>query len=412
MIGIEKPILLDLPESFETERLILRAHIAGDGQAVNAALVESIHNLKQWLPMAWTQNVQTETETEELVRRWAILWLTREDLRFGLYRKSDGLYVGGCGLHRPDWEVMRFEIGYWVRASLEGQGYVSEAVSGVTSFAFNVISAERVELRCDSLNDRSIAVARRAGYILEGSLRNNYENANGVGLRDTLVFSVLRAEFSSVTLPPKRRHLMPPVEKPILLDFPDSFETERLLIRAPRIGDGQILNHAIRESLPNLKKWMPWAQKMQTPQETEEIIRRTVARWIAREDLWMLLFRKSDGLFVGRSGLHNIDWNTLRFEIGYWVRTSLEGQGYIGEAVTGITAFAFATFGAERVEIRCDSLNERSAAVARRAGYELDATLRNNDTSPDRTVQRDIFVFSMLRAEFLQRKQASQTEKT
>src|SRR5262245_52633377 len=126
---------------------------------------------------------------------------------------------------------------------------------------------------------------------------------------------------------------MPRVEKPILLDFPDSFETERLIIRAPRIGDGQILNEAIVESLPNLRTWLFWAQRLQTPQETEEIIRHAVARWISREDLWMLLFRKSDGLFVGRSGLHNIDWNTMRFEIGYWIRTSLEGQGYISEAV-------------------------------------------------------------------------------
>lgn len=204
---------------------------------------------------------------------------------------------------------------------------------------------------------------------------------------------------------------MPNVEKPILLDFPDSFETERLIIRAPKIGDGQILNEAIVESLPNLQPWMPWAQRLQTPQETEEIIRYRVARWISREELWMMLFRKSDGLFVGRSGLHNIDWNTMRFEIGYWIRTSLEGQGYVTEAVAGITTFAFETLDAERVEIRCDSLNDRSAAVARRAGYQLDATLRNNDTSPDKTVQRDIFVFSLLRAEFFQQDSNTKTEK-
>ena len=195
MVGIEKPILLDLPDSFETERLLIRVHKAGDGPAVNAALVESIHNLKQWLPMAWTQNVQTVAETEELIRRWAIMWITREDLRFGLYRKSDGLYVGGCGLHRGDWQVMRFEIGYWVRASLEGQGYIREAVAGVTMFAFDTLGAERVELRCDSLNTRSIAVAERAGYTLEGRLRNDFSSTDKTTLRDTLVFSLLRTEY-------------------------------------------------------------------------------------------------------------------------------------------------------------------------------------------------------------------------
>ena len=35
----------------------------------------------------------------------------------------------------------------------------------------------------------------------------------------------------------------------ILMDFPESFETERLLIRSPLPGDGQELHAAIRESI-------------------------------------------------------------------------------------------------------------------------------------------------------------------
>ncbi len=195
MSGVEKPILLDFPDSFETERLLIRAPRIGDGQAMNAALIESIHNLKRWLPMHWTQNILTVDETEELVRQWVARWLLREDLRLTLISKSDGLFIGHCGLHRIDWTVMRFEIGYWVRASLEGQGYVREAVIAVTAFAFDTLGAERIELRCDSRNDRSIAVAERAGYTLEGRLRNDYPSTDKTILKDTLVYSLLRAEY-------------------------------------------------------------------------------------------------------------------------------------------------------------------------------------------------------------------------
>ena len=192
------------------------------------------------------------------------------------------------------------------------------------------------------------------------------------------------------------------IAKPILLDFPDSFETERLFIRAPRIGDGNIMNEAIRESLPNLKQWMHWAQRLQTVAETEERVRQSLVRWILREDLWMLLFRKSDGVFVGRSGLHNINWSIPAFEIGYWADARFAGQGYMSEAVAGITTFAFTVLGAERIEIRCDSLNERSAAVARRAHYTLEATLRHDDLSADGSTLRNALIFSMLRTEYLQ----------
>lgn len=192
---------------------------------------------------------------------------------------------------------------------------------------------------------------------------------------------------------------MPGIDKPILLDFPDQFETERLLIRAPRPGDGQAVNEAIIESRDFLKIWLPPVQDLQTVAENEERLRQQAAKWLLREELRMLLFRKSDGLFVGKSGLHNIDWSVPSFEIGYWVRQNMQGQGYITEAVSGITKFAFEVLGAERVQICCDPRNERSSAVARRAGYIEEGILRNDMRERDDTLSSSQ-VFGMLRAEW------------
>jgi RimJ/RimL family protein N-acetyltransferase len=189
------------------------------------------------------------------------------------------------------------------------------------------------------------------------------------------------------------------IDNPLLFDFSDSFETERLLIRAPRPGDGQTVNEAIAESYDNLHPWVPWAKTLPTLKENEEFMRRSAARFLQREDLGFLLFRKSDGLFVGGTGLHRMDWSVPRFEIGYWIRSSLEGQGYITEAVKGLTHFTFETLRAERIEIRCDSNNERSAAVARRCGYVLEGQLRRDGRKPDGNL-RDTLLFSMIRAEW------------
>ncbi len=190
---------------------------------------------------------------------------------------------------------------------------------------------------------------------------------------------------------------MPGHATPILLNFPDHFETDRLLIRAPRPGDGVVMREAIAESLEDLKPWMPFAQKLQSLDEIEANMRRGAARFLLREDLWLLLFNKSNGIMVGSSGLHRIDWSVPRFEIGYWVRSSLQGQGYITEAVNGITQFAFEQLGAERIEIRCDSHNERSAAVARRAGYTPEGHFRHDSWALDGTL-RDTLIFAKVRS--------------
>lgn len=191
---------------------------------------------------------------------------------------------------------------------------------------------------------------------------------------------------------------MPGHANPILLNLPDQIETERLVMRAPRAGDAPAIHAAIQESLAHLQPWMPWARADETVDDLETFLRSMAARFIMREDLPLMLWRKSDGLYVGGSGLHRMDWSVPCFEIGYWVRASLEGMGYITEAVNGITQFAFDTLAAERLEIRCDTRNLRSAAVAKRAGYRLDGTLRRDSRDPKGEL-RDTFVFSKIRGE-------------
>ncbi|GAB4572687.1 MAG: GNAT family N-acetyltransferase [Anaerolineae bacterium] len=199
---------------------------------------------------------------------------------------------------------------------------------------------------------------------------------------------------------------MPEKQNPILRDFPDSFETERLIIRAPRPGDGPALYEAVIGSLDHLRPWMPWAQHPPTLESSEQQVRLGAARWAAREDLWLMLIRKADGRWIGGSGLHRMDWAVPRFEIGYWVRAEAQGKGYITEAVNGITAFAFDVLGAERVEIRCDAHNKRSAAVAERCGYRLEGRLRHEARAVSGEL-RDTLVYSLIRPEWLARQEAA-----
>jgi RimJ/RimL family protein N-acetyltransferase len=129
-------------------------------------------------------------------------------------------------------------------------------------------------------------------------------------------------------------------------------------------GDGAKLNEAVKESGAELLPWMPWAEHHPTLEESEMVIRRSRIRYLERSDLMLLLFLKETGQLIGSSGLHRIDWQARKFEIGYWVRTAFGGNGYISEAVEAITQFAANELDANRVEIRCDSRNVRSARVA------------------------------------------------
>lgn len=180
---------------------------------------------------------------------------------------------------------------------------------------------------------------------------------------------------------------------PLLLEFPTEFETDRLLIRMPLPGDGAVTCESINTSLPELKPWMPWAQKEQTIEETEIRIREGYVNFLNRTDLRLLVFKKDTGEFIASSGLHRINWNVPKFEIGYWIDTRYSGQGYMTEAVQGITDFAVRELKARRVEIRCDALNVKSRAIAERLGFTLEGILKCDSVSVEGEI-RDTCIYA------------------
>ncbi|ASA25826.1 GNAT family N-acetyltransferase [Paenibacillus donghaensis] len=184
--------------------------------------------------------------------------------------------------------------------------------------------------------------------------------------------------------------------EPILLTIPEQFESKRLLIRAPLWGDGAAVNEAVQESIEQLRPWMPWASSVPTQEASEISIRRSRLQFLERSDLRLLLIRKETGKLVGSSGLHRIDWPTRKFEIGYWVRSSCAGQGYITEAVEAITKYAIRELQANRIEIRCDSRNHPSARVALASGFSLEGVHRGDKLDVDDCL-RSTMIYSKVR---------------
>lgn len=181
------PLLIEFPEEFTTERLFIRMPRPGDGKVVYEAIEASIHELKPWLPFA--QKSQSEDEVEVNIRNAYIAFLKREDLRLLIFSKETGEFVASSGLHRMDWTVPKFEIGYWIDSRYSGKGYMTEAVQGITDFAFKELGARRVEIRCDEKNIKSRAVPERLGYKLEGILFNDDLSPDTKELRNTCIYA-------------------------------------------------------------------------------------------------------------------------------------------------------------------------------------------------------------------------------
>lgn len=181
------PILLNIPSEFMTDRLFIRMPLPGDGKAVHNAINASLPELKPW--MIFAQKEQTEQEVEANIRESYVNFISRKDLRLLVFLKESGEFIASSGLHRIDWSIPKFEIGYWIDSRYSGKGYITEAVQGITDFAIKELHARRIEIRCDANNVKSRAIPERLGYTLEGILKNNGRSVDDEQLIDTCIFA-------------------------------------------------------------------------------------------------------------------------------------------------------------------------------------------------------------------------------
>ncbi|WP_327726387.1 GNAT family N-acetyltransferase [Streptomyces sp. NBC_00487] len=109
-------------------------------------------------------------------REEALAWI---DWNQGLYReegyglwlvtlRATGEFVGDCGLTPQEIEgVTELEVGYHVRADLQGNGYATEAAAACRDHARDVLQAKRLVALIRPDNHPSQRVAEKIGLPFE-----------------------------------------------------------------------------------------------------------------------------------------------------------------------------------------------------------------------------------------------------
>jgi ribosomal-protein-serine acetyltransferase len=185
--------LLPIPREIHGDKVTLRAYRDEDVPALVQAIDEARETLAPWMP--WINTVKGFDDRLDYVRRMRARFDDpQEDIVYGIFDRASGEFCGGTGMHRIDWNVPSFEIGYWLRPSAHGKGYASDASRELTRTAFELLGAARVEIRCDANNEKSANVPKRLGFDHEATLRCHGRTPQGE-LRDTEVFALMWNEW-------------------------------------------------------------------------------------------------------------------------------------------------------------------------------------------------------------------------
>jgi len=117
---------------------------------------------------------------------------------FAIVEKATGRAIGSTRYGNIDRVHHRVEIGWtWVGAQWQRTAINTEAKFLLLRHAFESLGCIRVELKTDSLNERSRAAILRIGAKEEGIFRNHMITASG-RVRHTVYFSIVDSEWPEV----------------------------------------------------------------------------------------------------------------------------------------------------------------------------------------------------------------------
>lgn len=185
-------------------------------------------------------------------------------------------------------------------------------------------------------------------------------------------------------------------------DFPLTLKGPRIELRTleATFENARMGYDAVVANRTHLLPWMPWASEeiTKSPESSFEYLIGIAKGRREKTKYDFGIF--CDGKHIGNMGIFDISEKKKSAEIGYWLAKTATGKGYMSEAVKLIEDEAFRTLGLNRIQIKCDPRNTKSANVAKRLGYVLDGVIRNASFSEIEKIFTDDCVFSKLRSEW------------
>lgn len=165
-----------------------RAHHA------DLAAVGLAEELWRWIPTA----VRTPEDMSAYIETALQEQSRRVSLPFAQIERATGRAIGSTRYGNIDCAHRRVEIGWtWIAPAWQRSAINTESKYLLLKHAFETLGCMRVELKTDSLNERSRAAILRIGAREEGIFRNHMITASG-RVRHTVYFSILDSEWPDV----------------------------------------------------------------------------------------------------------------------------------------------------------------------------------------------------------------------
>ncbi len=157
-----------------------------------------------------------------------------------------------------------------------------------------------------------------------------------------------------------------------------------------------VIFEAIDQNREFLSVWLPFVEQTQNQEDTESFIQSVLTQPVeTREEIFVIWYNNQ---FAGLIGLKDTDRINQKTEIGYWLIEKMTGKGIMKNSVEVLISYLFMNMKMNRVQIKCGVGNDKSSAVPKRLGFQVEGIERAGEKHSDRFI--DLEVYSLLKYEW------------
>ena len=177
-------------KELQSDRLLLRQITGQDAED----LFEIYSNKEVMLYFDDRNAFEDMSEAEAMANGYEDGIKNKWEIRWGIVLKETGKLIGTCGFHAISDYDKRVEIGYDLNRDYWGKKIMTEALSLIIKFVFEVSDVNRIEAFVEPPNTGSRALLEKLGFTLEGTLRQ-HEMCRGE-LIDIQILGLLRDDWN------------------------------------------------------------------------------------------------------------------------------------------------------------------------------------------------------------------------
>ncbi len=188
------------------------------------------------------------------------------------------------------------------------------------------------------------------------------------------------------------------------MKLPESINAERIVLKGlttPSFELAKSLYAVADKSRNTLREWLPWVDKTHSAEDeyTHYLVEWCQAHWKAETGFAYLVMLKETKQILGCIDFFNVSQEKKSGEIGFWLASDAVGHGYMQEAAHALEDAVFKV-GFNRIVIRNDTKNLRSAYMSERCGYVLEGVMRQDRWNECHQCWRSTNIWSKLKSEW------------